>query len=75
MQARIGAAAASQNEHYGPVGIAEAPGKRFFVGVAGQRTVARMGMNPDPGKPGRSRPVESLGSLTKSGAAHAYKRP
>ena len=52
LQAGIGLSAAGQNEHHSPIGTAEYPGKRLFVGRARSWTGAGVGMGPDPGLPG-----------------------
>jgi hypothetical protein len=42
------ATAAGQDEHHGPVAVAERSLERLHVDVAGARRIAGMGVNPDP---------------------------
>ena len=45
-QAGKGLTAAGQNEHHGPLCLAEYSGKGFFIGPTRRRAIARMRVNP-----------------------------
>ena len=65
-QAGVGLPTASQNEHHGPVSSAKAPHEGFLVRGAGLSAIARMRMDPNPGKALRCEtsvhlPIEVIG--------------
>ena len=80
LQAGIGLPTMCQDEHYGPIGTAEDPGKGLFIRLAWLRDGSGMGMGPNPAyliglKPGIDLPVEEVGHrlVVKSDGGHVAR--